>query len=197
MQNIKCVCCGDGGVGKTALLITYTTNKYPHEYIPTLFDNYTANVMVDGNPVNLQLWDTAGQEDFDRLRPLSYPLTDIFLLSFSITTPASFENIKSKWYTEISRHAPGTPFILVGTKLDTRHDESVVEQLAAKRQAPISKARGESLCAELKGFKYLECSSATQEGIKQVFDEVCFELYSDVCPYRLIRLLSQQNLITF
>ena len=172
MQNIKSVICGDGAVGKTALLISYTTNKFPHEYIPTVFDNYTANVMVDGKPVNLQLWDTAGQEDFDRLRPLSYPLTDIFLLCFSITTPASFENVKSKWHAEISRHAPGTPFILVGTKLDTRTDDSVLEQLAAKRQAPITKARGESLCAELKGLKYVECSSLTQEGLKQVFDEV-------------------------
>jgi Ras-related C3 botulinum toxin substrate 1 len=172
MQNIKSVVCGDGAVGKTALLISYTTNKFPHEYIPTVFDNYTANIMVDGKPVNLQLWDTAGQEDFDRLRPLSYQLTDIFLLCFSITTPASFENVKSKWHAEISRHAPGTPFILVGTKLDTRTDGSIIEQLAAKRQAPITKARGESLCAELKGLKYVECSSLTQEGLKQVFDEV-------------------------
>lgn len=197
MQNIKCVVCGDGAVGKTALLISYTTNKFPDEYIPTVFDNYTANVMVDSKPVNLQLWDTAGQEDYDRLRPLSYPLTDIFLLCFSITTPASFENIKSKWFTEITRYAPDTPFILVGTKLDTRTDESVTKQLAAKRQTAITKARGESLCAELKGFKYVECSSLTQEGLKQVFDEV------RVCPistsYRkredfLHRLLNAEGL---
>lgn len=98
-------------------------------------------------------------------------MLDIFILCFSITTPASFENIKSKWYTEISKHAPGTPFILVGTKLDTRSDEEVINQLVAKRQTPISKARAESLCTELKGFKYVECSSLTQEGLKQVFDE--------------------------
>ena len=171
MQQIKCVICGDGSIGKTAMLISYTTNSFPHDYIPTVFDNYTANVMVDSKPVNLQLWDTAGQEDFDRLRPLSYQLTDVFLLCFSVTSPSSLENIKSKWLPEIQRYAPGVPFFIVGTKLDTRNDDKIIADLAAKRQQPVTKQRGEVICSELRGFKYLECSALTQEGLKQVFDE--------------------------
>jgi small GTP-binding protein len=152
---------GDGAVGKTCMLISYTTNSFPEEYIPTVFDNYQTNVMVDSRPINIGLWDTAGQEDYDRLRPLSYPKTDVFLLCFAVDNQAAFENIKNKWYPEIQHHAPGTPFIIVGTKIDLRTTDSKF----------VVKAQGDSLKEELKGFKYLECSARTQEGLKQVFDE--------------------------
>jgi small GTP-binding protein len=153
------------------MLISYTTNKFPDEYIPTVFDNYTANVMVDGKPVNLQLWDTAGQDDYDRLRPIAYPQTDIFLVCFAINTPQSFDNVASKWVPEIQKYAPGTPFIIIGMKLDCRNDPKAIAAMEARRVTPVAKARGEVRCAELRGFKYLECSSKTQEGLKQVFDE--------------------------
>jgi len=171
MQNIKCVVVGDGAVGKTCLLISYTTNAFPGEYIPTVFDNYSANVMVDGRPVNLGLWDTAGQEDYDRLRPLSYPQTDVFLICFSIISPHSFENVKSKWWPEIQHHCPDVPIILVGTKSDLRNDPNMTQQLASKGLRMVSLEEAGSRAREVGAVCYMECSALTQEGLKNVFDE--------------------------
>lgn len=170
MLSIKCVVVGDGAVGKTCLLISYTTNAFPGEYIPTVFDNYNANVMVDGKPVNVGLWDTAGQEDYDRLRPLSYPQTDVFLICFSIISPYSFDNVKSKWWPEIQHHAPNVPIILVGTKSDLRNDANMLQQLQAKGLAVISKDQAEARAREINAKMYMECSALTQEGLKAVFD---------------------------
>lgn len=162
MQTIKCVVVGDGAVGKTCLLISYTTNKFPSEYVPTVFDNYAVTVMIGGEPYTLGLFDTAGQEDYDRLRPLSYPQTDVFLVCFSVVNPSSYENVKEKWVPEILHHCQKTPFLLVGTQIDLREETSTLDKLAKNKLKPISPEQGEKLAKELKAVKYVECSALTQ-----------------------------------
>jgi len=171
IQSVKLVVVGDGTVGKTCLLIAYTSNSFPEEYVPTVFDNYSANVMVDGKTVSLGLWDTAGQEDYDRLRPLSYPSTDIFLICFSVVTPVSFNNVKTKWAQEVTHHCPDAKILLVGTKADLKDDREVIEKLAKEQQIPITVAQGEQMAKDIRAMGYMECSALTQKGLKTVFDE--------------------------
>ncbi|RVW37989.1 Rac-like GTP-binding protein 7 [Vitis vinifera] len=175
---IKCVTVGDGAVGKTCMLISYTSNTFPTDYVPTVFDNFSANVVVDGSTVNLGLWDTAGQEDYNRLRPLSYRGADVFLLAFSLISKASYENISKKWIPELRHYAPTVPIVLVGTKLDLRDDKQYL--INHPGATPISSAQashrsaGKTIGEELKkmigAVTYIECSSKTQQNVKAVFD---------------------------
>ena len=117
----KLVIVGDGACGKTCLLIVFSKDQFPEVYVPTVFENYVADIEVDAETVyakqvELALWDTAGQEDYDRLRPLSYPDTDVVLMCFSIDSPDSLENIPEKWTPEVKHFCPNVPIILVGNK---------------------------------------------------------------------------------
>ncbi|XP_077988040.1 ras-related C3 botulinum toxin substrate 1-like [Glandiceps talaboti] len=170
-RNIKCVVVGDGAVGKTCLLWVYTHNAFPSEYVPTVFDNFSANVTVDGQLVNMGLWDTAGQEDYDRLRPLSYPQTDVFIMCYSVVSEVSFDNVLSKWDPEVRHHVPEAPKILVGTKIDLRDNDEIVAKLKEQGKSPIKKDAGEKLAHKINAVKYMESSALTQKGVKEVFDE--------------------------
>ncbi len=141
--------------------------------------------MVDEKIANLGLWDTAGfvfiffqllhfifftffelgQEEYDKLRPLSYPKTSIFILCFSTINRSSYDNITIKWFPEVKHHCPTTPIVLVGTKIDMRDDSSV------DPKNRVSKEQGEALCRQVNAVKYMECSAKTQQGLKDVFDE--------------------------
>jgi len=169
--EVKCVVVGDGAVGKTCMLISYTEGRFPKEYVPTVFDNYEATIIVEGKEVKFSLWDTAGQEGYARIRTLSYPKTDVFLLCFSVVNHPSFVNVKDRWHTEIKHYCPNTPIILVGTKIDLREDEPTLEELAKTGKQPINQGEAEAKCKELGALKYLECSALTTVGLKNVFDE--------------------------
>ena len=109
-----------------------------------------------------------GQEDYDRLRPLSYPGTDIFLICFSVVSHASFSNVKSKWWPEVTHHCSKATLMLIGTKVDLRDDPETIEKLRSKGQQPISWEQAEQMARDIKAVSYMECSALTQKGLKQV-----------------------------
>jgi small GTP-binding protein len=172
LVNCKMVVVGDGAVGKTSLLITYTSNQFPRDYVPTVFDNYSANVRVKDEVISLAFWDTAGQEDYDRLRPLSYPCTDVFLVTFSVAAPTSFANVKSKWVPEIKHHCPQALVVLCGLKIDLRSDAATRDKLQQKGQSFVTEEQGRQLAKEIGAMQYYEVSSLTNVGIAAAFDGI-------------------------
>lgn len=134
-------------------------------------DGLTDCCRIGDEPYTLGLFDTAGQEDYDRLRPLSYPQTDVFLVCFSVTSPASFENVREKWFPEVHHHCPGVPCLIVGTQTDLRDDPQVRDKLAKQKMQPVRKEDGEKMAKDLGAVKYVECSALTQFKLKDVFDE--------------------------
>ncbi|KAK9365807.1 P-loop containing nucleoside triphosphate hydrolase protein [Lipomyces kononenkoae] len=137
----KVIIVGDGACGKTSMFLTYTRGEFPELYVPTVFENYSHNVQLrNGKSLALDLWDTAGQEDYDRLRPIAYTDVAVVLLAFSVDMPDSLENVYDKWWPEAMHYCPvRTPMILA-------------EGMANKIAVP-----------------YVECSSKTGEGLRIVF----------------------------
>jgi len=167
--RIKLVAVGDGAVGKTSMLIAYAKGAFPDTYVPTVFENYTAQIEYNDKKVLLHLWDTAGQEDYDRLRPLSYPGSDIVLLCFSLVTEASFVSIKEKWYPEVDHYVKDVPTILVGTKVDLRESKTVDSSTGEYK--PVSTEKGKQLAEEIGAEKFIEVSAKTGHNLKEIFKE--------------------------
>ncbi|KAK1483369.1 GTP-binding protein rho2 [Colletotrichum cuscutae] len=171
----KLVIVGDGACGKTSLLSVFTLGYFPT--IPTVFENYVTDCRVDGKSVQLALWDTAGQEDYERLRPLAYSKAHVILVGFSIDTPDSLDNVKHKvglkmveWVEEVTRLCEGVPIILVGLKKDLREDPVAIEEMRKKSMRFVTHQEGDAAAKEIGARKYLECSSLSGEGVDDVFE---------------------------
>jgi len=162
----KLVIVGDGACGKTSLLCSFALGEFPKEYQPTIFENYVAEIRLDGKPVQLALWDTAGQEEYERLRPLSYSQSHVILIAFAIDTPDSLDNVTVKWIEEVrSICGPTIPILLVGCKADLR--PSVSSSEASKF---VSRAQAERVASAIGARAYKECSALKIEGVDDVFE---------------------------
>ncbi|BGO99338.1 GTP-binding protein RHO3 [Rhodotorula toruloides] len=194
----KVVVVGDGACGKTSLLNVYVKGEFPELYEPTVFENHCVDIVVDGTPIELALWDTAGQEDFDRLRSLSYADSNVVLLCFSVDQPTSLENVKSKWVDEIRHYCPGVKLALVALKCDLRSDPVVRDKLASAGMQPVEyeevrlnfclslgvvaqgvaeltvkgeDVQGLAVAKRIRASRYLECSAKHNRGVQETFEE--------------------------
>ena len=118
--------------------------------------------------MELGLFDTAGQEDFDRLRPLSYPDTNVILMCFSVDNPVSAGSIKERWMPEVRHFCGRCPVVLVACKIDLRNDADKLKQQGEKS---ISQEAGRLLATQIKADAYMECSAKTREGVQELFVE--------------------------
>lgn len=190
----KIVILGDGACGKTSLLNVFTRGYFPQVYEPTVFENYVHDIFIDGQSVQLSLWDTAGQEEFDRLRSLSYSDTHCIMLCFSIDSPDSLENVQSKWVGEIADHCEGVKLVLVALKCDLRNNEDTdVDQNGGnaggaedesfnpysqsssnpyqQQKRLISYEEGLAVAKKVGALRYLECSAKKNRGVNEAFSE--------------------------
>eukprot|EP01084_Bolivina_argentea_P239710 402836_1 len=178
--QIKLVVAGDGAIGKTCLLIGYEKDEFPTDYLPTVFENVTLEkeMMINGQTslIGLDLWDTAGQEDFDRLRHLAYRETDIFLMCFSVVEHTSFMNLQSSWLPEAQNHRPDALIILVGLKCDLRNNEDIIKKYG--KDIGISQESIEEYRKSCGAAAYVETSALKKINIEKAF-ETAITLFLD------------------
>ena len=159
-ESVNTVWIGDAESGKTSLLTSYTQDIFPQEYVPTVFENYTAKVpALDGTErmINLNMRATSGEDGFE-------PQTDVVVIVCSVASPESFSNAETKWIPEAEKQLPGKPVILVGTKTDLRNNKDTITY---KEGAKLAKKTGVR--------KYVECSAKELNSVKAVFGEVLHE----------------------
>jgi len=137
--------------------------------VPTVFDNASETQFVEGAPTSVSFWDTAGESDYDRLRPLSYPQTDVFLLCFALDGDESRANVESKWLPELKHHAAGVPVVVAATKAD------LISSRRRRTDAQLRvdddrNAGGDLVVDDDSVYGYFECSALEEFGVNEVFD---------------------------
>ncbi|KAH0625611.1 hypothetical protein JD844_015196 [Phrynosoma platyrhinos] len=152
-------------------MAVYARGAFAEQYAPSVFEKYTTSITVGKKEVILHLYDTAGQEDYDRLRPLSYQNTNVVLICYDVMNPTSFDNVLIKWSHEVNHFCRGIPIVLVGCKTDLRKDKEHLRKLRSAEQEPITYSQGEEARRQMNADIYLECSAKFRENVESVFRE--------------------------
>ncbi|XP_011304982.1 ras-related protein Ral-a isoform X2 [Fopius arisanus] len=153
----KVIMVGSGGVGKSALTLQFMYDEFVEDYEPTKADSYRKKVVLDGEEVQIDILDTAGQEDYAAIRDNYFRSGEGFLCVFSITEDDSFQATQ-EFREQILRvkNDENIPFLLVGNKSD----------LQEKRKVSLAEAQARS---QQWGVPYVETSAKTKENVDKVF----------------------------
>ncbi|KAJ5067573.1 gtp-binding protein rho4 [Anaeramoeba ignava] len=169
MPRFKLVVIGDGAVGKTALCMTFASNEFPEEHIPTVFEQHVRDIDFENKTYELEIFDTAGQEDLGRIRSLSYNGANALIVCYSVDLMSSFHDVKENWIKEGRHYCPKAPIILVALKSDLRKDQEAIDKLTKANQSFVTIEQGKKLSEEIQAYSFHECSAKLKENIDDVF----------------------------
>ncbi|XP_014014238.1 rho-related GTP-binding protein RhoN [Salmo salar] len=169
-SRCKIVVVGDTQCGKTALLHVFAKDSYPENYVPTVFENYTASFEIEKQRIELNMWDTSGSSYYNNVRPLAYPDADAVLICFDISRPETLDSVLKKWQGETQEFCPNAKVVLVGCKMDMRTDLNVLRELSKLRLIPVTHEQGTTLARQIGAVAYTECTSKYSENsVRDVF----------------------------
>ncbi|VDN59510.1 unnamed protein product [Dracunculus medinensis] len=175
-KPLKFVVVGDGGCGKTSLIMVQAGGEFTDNYIPTAFDDYAIEALINGKTKVITVCDTAGEDDYNSLRPLSYPDADVFIVCYSVERPGSIKSIREKWLPEIKKFCPEVPILIIGNKKDIRCERKALTTSSHDKikdsnfNGLVDIDEASALACEFTPHKVIECSAKTKEGVRQVFD---------------------------
>ncbi|KAM6958641.1 GTP-binding protein Rit1 [Aplochiton taeniatus] len=141
-REYKLVMLGEGGVGKSAIIMQFISHRFPEDHDPTIEDAYKTQIRIDNEPANLDILDTAGQAEFTAMRDQYMRAGEGFIISYSITDRRSFQEARHfKQLIDRVRRTADTPVVLVGNKSDLAHHRQVSveegKELAREFQCPF------------------------------------------------------------
>ncbi|KAI9351830.1 P-loop containing nucleoside triphosphate hydrolase protein [Zopfochytrium polystomum] len=156
---------GDGASGKRSLLRAFVDSCPDSVRIDD--SSATVHITTDGQTDTLELWT---DDSYDRLRPLVLTISTVVLICFSTISPMSFEDVVERWMPEVDYYCPPRHVILVCCRKDLREDAETVAYLSQYHMTPITTFQGIKAAARIGAYRYVECSSLTGEGVKELLE---------------------------
>eukprot|EP00299_Pterocystis_sp_00344_P005074 c163_g1_i1.p1 GENE.c163_g1_i1~~c163_g1_i1.p1 ORF type:complete len:287 (+),score=67.44 c163_g1_i1:536-1396(+) len=165
---LKCVVVGAQSTGKSSFVVTAVTGQFPEQPLSTFIENSLTNAVINGRSITIAFWDGLRNENFSRLRVLSYPQTNVFLMCFAVNHRDSFERVTSEFVPEIRQRCPKVPILLVGLKSDLRESSGSNPEIPSDTNSFVTREEAIACSNKIKAVEYLECSALNKTGLQEI-----------------------------